>query len=122
MRWANEESDMVVVRGQLLLGRRGLRFRRCLGARPGSRAKEAAATGARQGLALDDVKGPHREPIPREVRRAVFTRDGGKCVECGSTFDLQYDHVLPVAHGGATTVENLQILCSDCNRRKSDAI
>jgi hypothetical protein len=48
------------------------------------------------------------------VRRAVFERDGGKCVECGSTFDLQYDHVIPVALGGATTVENLQLLCGDC--------
>jgi hypothetical protein len=64
---------------------------------------------------------PHgrRVPITREVRRAVFERDGGKCAECGSTFDLQYDHVIPVALGGATTVENLQLLCADCNRQKS---
>ena len=60
-----------------------------------------------------------REPIPREVRRAVFERDGGKCAECGSTFDLQYDHVIPVALGGASTVENLQLLCAECNRQKS---
>jgi hypothetical protein len=59
-----------------------------------------------------------RIPIPREIRRAVFERDGGKCAECGSTFDLQYDHVIPVALGGATTVENLQLLCGDCNRQK----
>jgi HNH endonuclease len=59
-----------------------------------------------------------REPIPREVRRAVFERDGGKCAQCGSNFDLQYDHVLPVALGGATTVENLQLLCGNCNREK----
>jgi len=60
-----------------------------------------------------------RKPIPREVRRAVFERDGGKCTECGSTFDLQYDHVIPVALGGASTAENLQLLCADCNREKS---
>jgi len=59
-----------------------------------------------------------RETIPREVRRAVFERDGGKCAQCGSKFDLQYDHVLPVALGGATTVGNLQLLCGDCNRGK----
>jgi HNH endonuclease len=29
---------------------------------------------------------------------------------------------LPVAHGGATTLQNLQLLCADCNRRKSDSI
>ena len=61
---------------------------------------------------------PRREAIPRQVRLAVFERDGGRCVECDSAFDIQYDHVIPVAMGGATTVENLQILCADCNRRK----
>lgn len=65
---------------------------------------------------------PTRVPVPVEVRRAVFERDGGKCVECESRFDLQYDHILPVALGGATTVENLQLLCADCNQRKSDSL
>jgi hypothetical protein len=65
---------------------------------------------------------PTRVPIPTELRRAVFERDGGHCVECGGAFDLQYDHILPVALGGATTLENLQLLCADCNRRKSDSI
>jgi hypothetical protein len=45
----------------------------------------------------------------------VFERDGGRCVECRSNFDLQYDHILPVALGGATTIENLKLLCEDCN-------
>lgn len=71
---------------------------------------------AEQGLA-PGARG-RRQPIPREMRRAVFERDGGKCAQCGSGFDLQYDHVLPVALGGATTMENLQLLCGDCNREK----
>jgi ferredoxin len=61
---------------------------------------------------------PRREAIPREVRRAVFERDGGRCVDCGACFDLQYDHVIPLALGGAGTAENLQILCAPCNARK----
>ena len=65
---------------------------------------------------------PTRVPIPTEIRRIVFERDGGRCVECDSNFDLQYDHVLPVSLGGATTVENLQLLCADCNRRKSNSL
>ncbi|HET9899222.1 MAG TPA: HNH endonuclease signature motif containing protein [Streptosporangiaceae bacterium] len=59
-----------------------------------------------------------REPIPREARRAVFERDGGQCVQCGSRFDLQYDHVIPLALGGANAVDNLQLLCGQCNRQK----
>jgi hypothetical protein len=86
------------------------------------RKKRRQLQRAKDLLVADQVKGSHREPIPRDVRRAVFTRDGGSCAECGSNFDLQYDHILPVTLGGATTVENLQILCADCNRRKSDSI
>lgn len=65
---------------------------------------------------------PRRAPIPQDVRRAVFDRDGGCCVECGATFDLQYDHVIPVALGGASTAENLQLLCAPCNQRKGAAL
>jgi len=63
-----------------------------------------------------------REAVPREVRRAVFARDGGRCVECGARFDLQYDHVIPLALGGASTPENLQILCAGCNGRKGASL
>lgn len=77
---------------------------------------------ARSLMHADEAGRPTRIPIPSELRRAVFERDGGRCVECNSNFDLQYDHVLPVALGGATTVENLQLLCADCNRRKSDSL
>jgi 5-methylcytosine-specific restriction endonuclease McrA len=61
---------------------------------------------------------PRREPIPRETRRVVWERDGGACVLCGDAFELQFDHVIPVALGGASTVDNLQVLCGTCNRAK----
>lgn len=63
-----------------------------------------------------------RTPIPREVRQAVWERDGGRCVDCDASFDLQYDHVIPHALGGAHTVENLQILCAPCNQAKGASL
>lgn len=72
--------------------------------------------------ALAGEQGARRRPVAREVRQAVFARDGGCCVECGSRFDLQYDHVIPVALGGAGTVENVQLLCAPCNQAKGAAL
>lgn len=63
-----------------------------------------------------------RPPIPREVVDAVYRRDGGRCVYCGSTEDLQLDHIIPFSKGGATTIENLQLLCRKCNLEKSNKI
>lgn len=61
-----------------------------------------------------------RKRVSREIREAVFRRDGGRCVECGDDFDIQYDHVIPWSMGGADSVENLQLLCSRCNQRKGN--
>jgi 5-methylcytosine-specific restriction endonuclease McrA len=60
-----------------------------------------------------------RGAIPDDVRQFVYTRDGGRCQNCGSPTELQFDHIIPVALGGASSAENLQLLCGPCNRRKS---
>jgi hypothetical protein len=78
--------------------------------------------------ALDAMSGerdagePRRPPIPEEVRRQVFRRDGGRCAACGGDELLQFDHVIPVALGGASTPANLQLLCAPCNRAKGASL
>ena len=56
--------------------------------------------------------------IPQAVKIAVALRDQGRCVECGADEDLQYDHKVPWSRGGSSTVNNIQLLCGSCNRRK----
>ncbi|WP_433578795.1 TerD family protein [Nocardia brasiliensis] len=60
--------------------------------------------------------------IPQEVKAEVWQRDGGKCVECGDSHYLEFDHIIPLSRGGATSAANLQILCRSCNRAKGARI
>ncbi|WP_225728846.1 MULTISPECIES: TerD family protein [unclassified Nocardia] len=60
--------------------------------------------------------------IPQEVKAEVWQRDGGKCVECGDGHYLEFDHIIPLSRGGATSASNLQILCRSCNRAKGARI
>lgn len=63
-----------------------------------------------------------RPPIPKTVVDAVWNRDRGKCVYCGSNENLHLDHIIPFSKGGDTSVENLQLLCQKCNLEKSNKI
>lgn len=56
--------------------------------------------------------------IPDTTRRLVWERDGGKCCQCGSESEIEYDHKIPVSKGGNSEQDNLQLLCRSCNRRK----
>jgi hypothetical protein len=67
--------------------------------------------------------------IPAAVRDAVFVRDKGHCTytgpdgkRCGSTHNLQIDHVVPFARGGAATLQNLRLLCGKHNRLSAERI
>ena len=64
----------------------------------------------------------NRKPIPDDVKMFVWQRDAGKCVKCGNNQSLEFDHIIPIAKGGSNTERNIQLLCEQCNRDKSDNI
>jgi hypothetical protein len=58
--------------------------------------------------------------IPTNIKRLIWERDGGKCVECGGTLNLHFDHIIPFSKGGSSTdPKNIQILCGKHNLQKS---
>ncbi len=58
-----------------------------------------------------------RRVIPTSVKLAVWKRDGGKCVACGATDELHFDHDVPWSKGGTSITERtfsyyaLAIIC-----------
>ena len=66
--------------------------------------------------------------VPRAIqrkisRRALFARDGWRCVYCGtSSGRLTLDHVIPRSKGGESIWENVVTACAPCNLRKGDRL
>ncbi|MDC1394929.1 HNH endonuclease [Bacteroidia bacterium] len=60
--------------------------------------------------------------ITQEVKDDVWNRDNGQCVVCASNENLEFDHIIPFSEGGANTYRNIQLLCQNCNRSKSNSI
>ena len=58
-----------------------------------------------------------------KMARTAYERQKGVCPKCGKKYEIeqmQADHITPWSKGGKTVAENCQMLCADCNRRKSD--
>ncbi|MEP7029012.1 MAG: HNH endonuclease signature motif containing protein [Candidatus Eisenbacteria bacterium] len=67
--------------------------------------------------------------IPARVRRAVYEREEGRCASidelgrrCESAFRLEFDHIVPVARGGKSVVENLRLVCRAHNQAAAEAV
>jgi len=66
---------------------------------------------------------PHNRMIPTAVKLEVWKRDRGRCVKCGSTKNLHFDHILPYSKGGTSLdAANVQLLCARHNIAKHDRI
>lgn len=67
-----------------------------------------------------------REPSNR-LKVQVLMRDGNRCRLCGvecndGLHNIHFDHITPWSKGGETTLDNLQVLCSECNLAKGDIV
>jgi 5-methylcytosine-specific restriction endonuclease McrA len=68
----------------------------------------------------------HYVRVPRAIqrkisRRALFARDGWRCVYCGTSGGrLTLDHVVPRSKGGESIWENVVTACAPCNLHKGD--
>lgn len=71
----------------------------------------------------DDYKNLNLRTFSKSQIREAYERQNGICVKCEKQFDLsdmEADHITPWSKGGKTDASNCQMLCKDCNRRKSD--
>ena len=75
-----------------------------------------------------------KKPIPFKVKKSLFERHGGKCSLCGEKVYLfqsispywcccaEVDHIIPRSRGGRNDEDNLTLVCSLCNRGKSNGV
>ena len=57
--------------------------------------------------------------ITKSEWESTLERYGGKCAYCGSSSEIQMDHIIPVKMGGTHTSDNIVPACRPCNRSKS---
>ena len=114
-------------------------WRRCSAKRSSARSRSTASARAppsRRGRGRARSRRSRRRrpsraasPSPAAVRREVWKRDEGRCTwrgpdgqRCGSTWQVELDHIRPAALGGPSTVENLRILCRAHNALSAEHV
>jgi len=76
-----------------------------------------------ENINIEDKELQFNRVIPSEVKKEVWKRDGGRCVICGETKNLHFDHDLPYSKGGTSlSAKNVQLMCMKHNLQKSDNI
>ena len=77
------------------------------------------------GATETNIGRPEGRYIPRDVMFKIVRRDNHICQVCHTYVpdnQVEFDHIIPFSKGGATTVDNLRLLCRACNRKKSNAL
>jgi len=83
-------------------------------------AEEGSDEQVREAITVEELQS---RQIPTWVKQFVYKRDKGRCVICGETNQLHFDHDLPYSLGGASaTPENVRLLCARHNLSKGARI
>lgn len=57
--------------------------------------------------------------------KSIWDRQNGKCALTGrelEIFSMELDHIVPLAKGGSSTIDNLQWTCKEANQAKKDLL
>jgi hypothetical protein len=73
-----------------------------------------------------DIKHLSLRVFDDKQKREAYEKQKGICPKCTppnnhyEINEMEADHITPWSKGGKTTAENCQMLCKDCNRKKSN--
>ena len=56
----------------------------------------------------------------KSFRTVMYEQLGRKCVNCGSTFKIEYHHIVPLINGGTNNLSNIVPLCVECHEKAHD--
>ena len=90
-------------------------------ARAGRRYQPAVSSHAPKWGVPPQVKRRERQILGRHYRQwyqQLAAEYGEYCANCRLEAELVLDHIIPIARGGKSQLENLQLLCATCNRIK----
>ncbi len=89
--------------------------------------KRRGAAPVRPRKTVERPAAPRGRSIPARVRRAVWQRDGGQCTfegtggrRCDARRLLEFDHAVPFARGGSSTIEGLRLRCRAHNHLEAE--
>ncbi len=114
----------------------GRLLRRCVCHEPGSNLARFMARAVREAKPRQRSE-PYKRAVPPQIKRREratlrarherwhqkLSDDFGKgCANCGATESLVLDHIIPIAKGGRSALDNLQLLCAECNRLKGKLV
>ncbi len=110
--------------------------RRCCCAKPDSDLQRFLGCG-HESYTPQHRLNPYKRGVPPQIKKrervklrsnhktwyaALISHYGSQCLNCGRRDDLVVDHVVPIAKGGISEPDNLQLLCASCNRLKGKLV